>query len=163
MRRFFVSGALVAGLSGLVWASTAAEGAPPVSYPEGYRSWQHLKTMLILPGHALETPFSGIHHVYANDLAMQGQESGNYADGSVFVFDLLEFEEGGNAIVEGERKLIGVMHRDEQTYGDTGGWGFEGFAGDSSTERLVSDGGTSCFGCHTSAESSGFVFARYRR
>lgn len=162
MRRFFAIGVIVTGLSGLVWSGTQAQSGSVVDYPEGYRGWQHLKTMLILPGHSLENPFQGIHHVYGNELAMQGQKTGSYADGAVLVFDLLAYEEGGNAIVEGARKLVGVMQRDSKAYAATGGWGFEGFAGDSKTERLVSDGGTSCYGCHTSVESSSYVFAKYR-
>lgn len=162
MRKMLMLIAAVAAASGLTWAAIAAESSAKVPYPEDYRTWQHLKTMLILPGHGLEDPFQGIHHVYGNKAAIQGQETGNYADGAVFVFDLLEYEEGGNAIVEGPRKLVGVMQRDEQAYSETGGWGFEGFAGDSKTERLVSDGGVSCFGCHTSVTSSEYVFTKYR-
>lgn len=162
MRKLLIIGALIAGLYGLVWTSIAAGDSAQVPYPENYRTWQHLKTMLIQPGHALENPFAGIHHIYGNELAMQGQQMGSYADGSIFVFDLLEYEDVGNAIVESTRKLVGVMQRDEQAYGDTGGWGFEGFAGSSKTERLVSDGGSSCYGCHTSVESSSFVFTKYR-
>ncbi len=162
MRNTLLIGAGIAALSGLAWIGAAAGDRPQVSYPDNYRSWTHLKTMLIQPGHGLEDPFAGIHHVYANELAVRGQHSGKYADGSVFVFDLLEYKEGDNAIVEGPRKLVGVMQHDQSAYDNTGGWGFEGFAGDSKTERLVSDGGLSCFGCHTSVESSAYVFAKFR-
>lgn len=132
-------------LSVLAWINAAAGDSSPVPYPDRYRSWQHVKTMLIQPGHALENPFAGIHHVYANELAMQGYRSGNYPDGAVFVFDLLEYEEADNVIVEGKRNLVGVMLRDATAYRDTGGWGFEGFAGDSKSERLVKKGGGSNF------------------
>lgn len=162
MSKVLAIGAAVVGLSGMAWAGMATGDGSPVPYPDGYRSWQHLKTMLILPGHALTDPFGGIHHVYANAKAMQGLETGTYPDGSVLVFDLLAYEEGDNVIVEGARKLVGVMHRDNDAYAKTGGWGFEGFAGDSETERLVSDDGVSCFGCHESVASSVYVFAKYR-
>ena len=39
-----------------------------VDYPEGYRQWVHLKSMLIEPGHPLENPFQGIHHVYGKKM-----------------------------------------------------------------------------------------------
>lgn len=150
-------------VSALAGIGVAATSHSPVPYPDGYRTWQHAKTMLIQPGHALENPFGGIHHIYVNEAAMDGLREGSYADGAVFVFDLLGYHEADNTIVEGERKLVGVMHRDAEAYADTGGWGFEGFAGNSKSERLVTDGGTSCYGCHTAVTDSEYVFTQYRR
>jgi len=132
-------------------------------YPEGYRSWFHVKTMLIEPGHPLENPFQGIHHVYANPKAVKGLNTGTYANGAVFAFDLLKYTEKGLTIQEGERKLLGIMHKDSNKYSSTGGWGFEGFAGDSKTKRLVNDGGQSCFACHTSERKNDFVFSQIRK
>lgn len=137
-------------------------GGDKVAYPEGYRSWTHVKSMILEPGHPLENPFQGIHHVYANDKAVKGLKSGKYPNGSVIVFDLLNYNQGGNAIQEADRKLIGVMVKDRNAYAKTGGWGFEGFAGDSKTKRLVTDGGASCFGCHTPQKDSDYVFSKLR-
>lgn len=133
-----------------------------VKYPEGYRSWQHVKSMVILQGHPLENPFAGIHHVYANQRAVEGLRTGEYPEGAVLVFDLLEAKQEGNAIQEGRRKLIGVMERNASRFSATGGWGFEGFAADSKTQRLVSDGGVSCFSCHQGAQATGYVFSSLR-
>ncbi|AHE97064.1 cytochrome P460 family protein [Thioalkalivibrio paradoxus] len=136
--------------------------AEPVAYPEGYRHWHHAKSMVIHDGHPLADPFAGIHHIYVNDPALEGLQTGRYADGSVFVFDLLEADAGDEAITEGERKLVGVMVKGAETYRETGGWGFEGFAGDSRDQRLVSDGGQGCFACHQSQADSDYVFTRWR-
>jgi Cytochrome P460 len=133
-----------------------------VPFPEGYRNWLHAKSMIIQPGHALENPFQGIHHVYANGKAADGLKTGKYKDGSVLVFDLLKYEEKDKTIQEGERKLVGVMHKDSAKYASTGGWGFEGFAGNSKTERLVKDGGKSCFGCHEPQKAKDYVFSELR-
>ncbi len=57
-----------------------------VDYPSGYRTWQHVKSMIIQPGHPLEDPFGGIHHIYANAKAISGLSSGQYEDGAVFGF-----------------------------------------------------------------------------
>ena len=133
-----------------------------VAYPEGYRDWTHVKTMVIHPDHALADPFEGIHHVYAYKNAQAGLQRGEYRTGSVFVFDLLEYEDTATAGTEGARKFIGVMQYDARRFAETGGWGFEAFAGDSKSERVVSDGGTSCFTCHVAAKGSGYVFASYR-
>ena len=153
---FFLAG--IAGFSATAWSQPGQ-----VDYPNGYRQWTHLKSMVIQKGHPLENPFKGIHHVYANPKAEKGVKSGKFADGSVLVFDLLEAQDAGSALVEGPRKLVGVMKKDRKKYATTGGWGFEGFAGDSSTQRLVKDGGVGCYQCHTSQEQKDFVFSTYRK
>lgn len=119
--------------------------------------------MLIEPGHQLENPFQGIHHVYANSNALEGLKTGTYSDGSVLVFDLLEYSETDLTIQEGDRKLLGIMHKNAVKYSSTGGWGFEGFAGESKTERLVNDGGASCFACHSSEKKTDYVFSQIRQ
>ncbi|MEA3276302.1 MAG: cytochrome P460 family protein [Pseudomonadota bacterium] len=67
-----------------------------------------------------------------------------------------------NASTEGNRVLIGVMVKDRERFADTGGWGFEAWAGDSRDERLVKDGGASCYGCHTEKRERDFVFTEWR-
>lgn len=152
---------VLAGIAG--FAATAVSQPGKVAYPDGYRQWTHLKSMVIQKGHPLENPFEGIHHVYANPKAEKGLKSGKYANGSVFAFDLLQAQDAGSALVEGPRKLVGVMVKDKKKFAATGGWGFEGFAGNSSTKRLVKDGGVGCYQCHTSQEKKDFVFSTYRK
>jgi hypothetical protein len=125
-------------LCGVVAIGAAlAAGDDAVPYPEGYRSWRHVKSMVIQEGHPLHGAFGGIHHLYANAKAMQGYSTGRFTDGAVIVFDLLEAPGAGGAITEGKHKVLGVMHRDSRRYAATGGWGFEGFAGDSKTMPLA--------------------------
>ncbi|MCH9693429.1 MAG: cytochrome P460 family protein [Gammaproteobacteria bacterium] len=134
-----------------------------VAYPDDYRSWTHVKSMVIHPDHGLADPFEGIHHIYANDAALAGLESNKYLDGATLVFDLLSQEQGGGATQEGERKFVGVMEYDAKHYAATGGWGFEVFAGNSKTERVVEDGGESCFACHQAVKEDTYVFSKYRQ
>jgi hypothetical protein len=151
--------ALVIALAGVA----AASSAPPVAYPEGYRAWRHVKSMVIEPGHALYDTFGGIHHIYANSLALEGYGRGSFPDGAIIAFDLLAADRGGQAVSEGSRKLIGVMVKDRTRYASTGGWGFEGFKGDSRTERLVGDAAsTACFACHESQAGHDYVFSATR-
>lgn len=157
IRSFLLALACACALPG---AAVAQDDGVP--YPDGYRSWHHVKSMVIQPGHPLEDPFAGIHHIYANDKALEGLQRNEYEDGAVLVFDLLEAVEGDHAVQEGERKLVGVMVHDAVRYADTGNWGFEGFAGNSRSERLVRDGGQSCFACHASQENRRYVFTRLR-
>jgi hypothetical protein len=142
--------------------SGTASGADLVDYPDGYRFWAHVKSMTIHEGHPLQNPFLGIHHVYANRRALEGLKGNRFADGSILVFDQLTSETADKASVEGERVLIGVMVKDSQRFPDTAGWGYEAWAGDSRTERLVKDGGTSCHSCHTQQRERDYVFSQWR-
>jgi hypothetical protein len=153
---------LVAGLLSFT-ALPGHAGNNGVDYPEGYRQWTHVKSMLIEPGHPLENPFQGLHHIYGNPKALQGYENGSFPDGSVIVFDLLQYNQGAHAIQESERKLIGVMQKDRNKFSATGGWGFEAFPKNSKSDRVVGDGGKGCYACHTSQKNHDFVFSRFRK
>jgi Cytochrome P460 len=143
---------------------TAAFAADPVvPYPKGYRDWTHVKSMVINPGHPLHAAFGGIHHIYANDAAMRGYRSGRFADGAVIVFDLLDAKSADNTVQEGARKVVGVMRRDSRRHAATGGWGYEGFKGDSTSERAVgANAATACHACHEAQKDKGYVFSAYR-
>ncbi|HSN41359.1 MAG TPA: cytochrome P460 family protein [Burkholderiales bacterium] len=153
-------------IAGMVLAATgmayAAEPAQ-VPYPAGYRDWHHVKSMVINAGHPLYQSFGGMHHLYANKKAVEGYRKGRFPDGAVIVFDLLEAKSADNAVTEGGRKIIGVMRKDAKAYRDTGGWGFEGFAGGSETARAVGkDAAGACFQCHTQQKDRDFVFSSLR-
>ncbi|MFN3750263.1 MAG: cytochrome P460 family protein [Thiobacillus sp.] len=134
-----------------------------VPYPEGYRNWTHVKSMVIEAGHPLHASFGGIHHLYANAKAMQGYRSGKFPDGAVIVFDLLEATRADYAITEGARKIAGVMHKDTKRYAATGGWGFEGFAAGDKARRVVGKQAESaCFACHAPQKDRDYVFSSLR-
>ncbi|PIQ36240.1 MAG: cytochrome C [Lysobacterales bacterium CG17_big_fil_post_rev_8_21_14_2_50_64_11] len=145
------------------FAHSSLAADPEVPYPEGYRAWHHVKSMVIEDGHPLFAAFGGIHHLYANAKAVQGYRSGSFPDGAVIVFDLLEAHAADNAITEGARKVVGVMHKDAKAYPTTGGWGFEGFAGGAPSTRAVgSNAATACFACHAPQQAQGYVFSTLR-
>jgi len=133
-----------------------------VQYPEGYRTWTHVKSMVIQKGHPMHDVFGGIHHIYANEEVLKAlKDSTPYPDGSVIVFDLLEAKSKNKTIVEGPRKYVAVMQKGASKFADTGGWGFEVFKGDSK-ERAVTDPKNDCFLCHKSQILADFVFSKYR-
>jgi len=138
-------------------------GNDEVKYPDGYRNWTHVKTLILEKGHPLYEAFGGIHHIYANKTALEGYQAGNkFKDGSVIVFDLLEAVSADNAIAEGNRKVVGVMEKNSKKYKETGGWGFEGFKGDT-RERVVKNMYGECFSCHLSQKDNDYVFSVYRK
>ena len=152
-------------LTALLVASSANVTAtePAVPYPDGYRDWRHVKSMVIEEGHPLHSAFGGIHHIYANDKALEGYQSEHFPDGSIIIFDLLESVQAGKALTEGSRKVLGVMHKNAQAYAATGGWGFEGFAGGDRNSRVVgADAASTCFACHQPQAHQDFTFSRRR-
>jgi hypothetical protein len=160
-RTTIISLAATAALGAI--AALASAPAAEVAYPANYREWTHVKSMVIEPGHPLHGTFGGIHHLYGNEAALQGYRDGKFPDGAVIVFDLLEAVSADHTVTEGKRKVVGVMQRDSKKFAATGGWGFEGFAGDSQTQRVVgSNAATACFACHQAKRGQEYVFSAWR-
>ncbi|WP_395643115.1 cytochrome P460 family protein [Rudaea sp.] len=158
MKRWLIGTAL------LSLTAPALAGERDVSYPEGYRDWHHVKSMVIQEGHPLFAAFGGIHHIYANKTALEGYRSGKFPDGAVIVFDLFDAQSVDHAIVEGTRKVVGVMHKDARRYAATGGWGFEGFGGGDRNQRAVGDkAATACFACHAPQKDHDYVYSALRK
>lgn len=153
-----VAAGLIATAAVSAWAADTA-----VPYPDGYRDWRHVKSMVIEEGHALFDAFGGIHHLYANPKALEGYRTGRFPDGAVIVFDLLAAPRADSAVTEGARKVLGVMHKDSRKYAATGGWGFEGFAaGDRARPVVGKDAKKACFDCHLSQKERDYVFSEAR-
>lgn len=156
--RQFILAALCAATSTIALAAD-----PQVPYPEGYRDWHHVKSMVIEEGHPLYGAFGGIHHLYANDKALEGYRSERFPDGAVIAFDLLEAVAADNAVTEGRRKVVGVMHKDAQKFAATGGWGFEAFGGGDQSNRVVGENAASaCFACHAPQKARDYIFSTPR-
>jgi len=134
-----------------------------VSYPEGFRLWHHIKTGVVGPQNAAFEHVKGFHHIYANEKAMIGYNTGEFPEGSVIVFDVLEAIEKNSDLTESNRKFIDVMEKDSKKFEATGGWGYEEFTGDT-RERIVNEPAIKgCFNCHASKKSEGFVFSKLRK
>ena len=134
-----------------------------IDYPNDYRHWTHVKSMVIQEGHPLHTSFGGIHHIYANDLALKGYQTGTFPEGAIIIFDLLDTADADSAITEQQRKVLGVMQKNSTKFKDTAGWGFEGFAGGDPNKPVI--GSTykeACYACHTSQKENDYVFSQWR-
>jgi hypothetical protein len=153
-----------AALTTLIAIGAASAGSTStVEYPDGYRSWRHVKSMVIEPGHALAGLVEGTHHIYANDKAMQGYRKRPFPQGAVLVFDLFETQRDGKALVEGARKAVIVMRKDSARFAATDGWGYEVFAaGDRKKPQVGDKAGETCHSCHVSQRERDFVFSDYR-
>ncbi len=162
MRKTIILFGVILGVLGFGLTAFSENTPAKINLPSEYRSWTHVKSMIILPEHGLANPFEGIHHIYANEKAVEGYKTGNFADGSILVFDLLKTVEGNDAVQEGGRILTGVMKKSGKDYAATDGWGYEGFAKGNAENRMVTDHMAQCHSCHISTAETGFVYSKIR-
>lgn len=157
--------ALAAALAGAVMS--AAQPQPGVvTYPDGFRSWQHVKSDLVGPEHASFPNRGGFHHFYANGTAIEGYRTGKFPNGSILVDEGIVAKNGEDKlkgiVLEGDRRSIDVMVKDDRLYKDTGGWGFEHFNGTDRTGTLSSVAKGKCFACHGTQVDRDSVFSAIR-
>jgi hypothetical protein len=134
-----------------------------VAYPEGYRSWSHVKSTVISPSHKNFATMGGFQHIYANDAAMTGYRTRNFPEGSVIAFDWLDMTESNGAFSEGPRRQLDVMVKDSKRFASTGGWGFQRFMKDSKTEHSTTLTPDQCFACHERLKKDGLVLSTLRQ
>jgi hypothetical protein len=133
-----------------------------IDYPYGYRKWTHIKTAIVGPNSPAFKTTGGFHHIYANEKAMEGYATGNFPDGSIIVFDVIEaVTQTTSDVSEGKRKHIDVMVRNASLYEATGGWAYEEFVEGNKTEGvLTQEVKIQCFTCHKS--QTDFVFSDFK-
>jgi len=136
----------------------------PVVYPDDYRSWECVKSMVILEGHEHFEAFGGFHHIYANEQAVAAlKDQVPFANGSVLVFELFETIAENSSIVEGRRLVIGVMEKDSERFADSEGWGFEDFKEANPLLRMVTDMRGQCLSCHATQKANDYVYTTYHQ
>jgi len=142
-----------------------AEDKSPVPYPDGFRSWTHVKSLIVGPDHETFEKRGGIHHYYANGKAVAGYRSGVFPDGSIVVDEAVRTKDGEGRtkglVFEGERRFLDVMVKDSGRYGSTGGWGYEHFEANDTAGRLSASDQATCSACHAKSQTD-HVFSRMR-
>src|SRR5689334_5962610 len=98
--------AIAAGLMAM-----AAAPLEEVPWPGGYRTWTHVKSAYVGPGHPAAPKYEGLHSIYANALAMQGYRNGRYPVGAVIAYDQRAAKVAPAAIEPAERKFVDVMRK----------------------------------------------------
>src|SRR5262249_11920751 len=106
-----------------LWAQLDDTG----SFPKEFRKWAHVTSVVVGPLSAVFPTEGGIQHIYANDKALVGYESGKFPDGSIIVYDLLETKEIAGNTIEGPTRRVDVMVKQNERDSSTGGWQFMSF------------------------------------
>ncbi len=155
---------LALGVMAMAPSRTAPVAEAEVDYPEGYRRWTQIRTSVVGPASPFFEDFGGIHTVYANDVAMQGYETGTFPDGSILVVDLREGPITDQGVNAGAQTRLDVMVRDHAAFPTTDGWGYTSFMGpgNKTVRRFAhAEAATRCHACHTRVRARDFVFSRY--
>jgi hypothetical protein len=141
-----------------------ARSDDPIAFPTEYREWAHVKSVLVGPEAKSFPTEGGIHHIYANQKAVEGYRTGKFPDGSVVVYNLLEIKTTDGLTLEGPARRLDVMVKDSQRYRDTGGWGFARFKGEDRMDgTLTAEAQRSCFACHDKRKDRDAVFSEFRK
>jgi hypothetical protein len=147
-------------------AAVASQPASPVQFPHDYRSWQHVRTIVVGPENKSFATRGGIHHYYANKEAVEGYRTGRFPNGSVIVDEGVLTEDGAGPmkgiVLEGHRRSLDVMVKNDRLYSDTGGWGFEHFEGQETAGQTDAKRRTACFECHANRKDHDYVFSAIR-
>lgn len=143
-----------------------AQESARVPFPEAYRSWQLVKSIVVGPECALFSARGGIHNYYANPQAIVGYQTGKFPDGAVIV-DEANWMKDGEGLAKGiwmenGVRFLEVMSKDAQTFKGSDGWGYERFDGTSRTGQLGAEGQTHCHDCHVKAKDRDLVFSSLR-
>jgi len=144
----------------------AQERTTAVAFPTGYRSWQHVRTIVIGPEHPSFARRGGIHHYYANAKAVEGYRTGTFPNGSVIVDEGVLTKDGDGRskgiVFEADRRTLDVMVKDDKVYKDTAGWGYEHFDGAAVEPTLTAEKRKACFECHSNLGEHDSVFSKIR-
>ena len=145
-------------------AATAAQPTP-IPFPRDYRSWQHVRTIVVGPEFSSFATRGGIHHYYANATAVEGYRTGHFPNGSIIVDEGVFTEDGTGGtkgiVMEGDRRSLDVMVKNDRLYADTGGWGFEHFEGTEASGQTDVKRRTRCYECHSKSDTD-HVFSKIR-
>ena len=139
-------------------------GDDTAPFPADFRKWAHVKSVLVGPQSSIFATEGGIHHIYANDKALEGYATGRFPDGAVIVYDLLETREIAGNTVEGPTRRVDVMLKQSSRHPTTGGWEFMRFMGsDQAHGKLSAERQAVCAGCHARSKDHDFVFSALRQ
>jgi Cytochrome P460 len=131
-----------------------------ISLPPDYESWRHVKTQIIQEGPGFER-FGGMHHIYADERALQGLRSRRFEEGATLVAEFRTLARENNVIDAGAIRIVDVMVFDPRRFAETDGWGYAEFVGPELKVRRF-DSRAECHTCHAKRADRGHVFTELR-
>jgi hypothetical protein len=139
-------------------ADDARAEEPRAALPGDYRTWTHVRSMVVTDE---DHGMYGFHDVYANAAALRTLRSGQkplvFPDGATFVVSIYEVKQE-QGIVRAGAKQRTVVQAKAAGARATGGWRFGSY--DPSGKPLAIDANR-CFACHAQAKDTDLVFTSF--
>ena len=142
----------------LVTVTTALAAGSAFPGPAEFRSWAHVKSMVITDkSHGL----SGFHNVYADSTALKALKGGvAYPEGAQFAVSFYEVTSDGAMLGQGKKQKDLFMRKDSAAK-TTGGWAFGASGPDG--KPLGLDVVKGCYECHAGgAKGTDLIFSKYQ-
>ena len=153
-----IAAALLLATAGIAGGMASAGGPAPVALPKDFRSWTHVRSMVVTDP---EEGMYGFHNVYANAPALKALRSAKtpvaFPDGATFVVSIFEVKQERGLVVAGAKQRDVMQVKDGKAKA-TGGWRFASF--DPAGKPIVIDA-ASCAACHAQASATDMVFTRF--
>ena len=138
-------------------ALPAAAGEKPAALPRGFRSWTHVRSMVVTDA---DEGMYGFHNVYADPAAAKALRARGkpvFPEGARFVVSIFEVRHEKGLVVAGAKQRDVVQVKDRSAR-ETGGWRYASF--DPAGKPIAIDAGA-CAACHARAAETDMVFTRY--
>ncbi|CAK0738663.1 Cytochrome P460 [Gammaproteobacteria bacterium] len=129
-----------------------------ISLPVDYRDWRIITVLH-------RTDNNNLRVVVGNDIAINAVRQGKtqpWPNGAILgklAWRTKIRANWGNAVIPDKFQEVGFMIKDTEKFATTGGWGFAQWMG--KTQKPYGDDANfvqECFGCHTLAKESDYVF-----
>ncbi len=148
----------VAAAFAAAFAGTTAAEPKAAPLPKDYRSWTHVRSMVVTdPEHGMY----GFQDVYANKLALEtfrAKTPGKpFKDGAVIIASIHEVVTQDVMVKPGAQRRIAVKVKDHMATA-TGGWRYAVYDPAGKPVRIDT---ANCQSCHAQAKDTDYVFARF--
>lgn len=143
-------------LAALGLAAVAVAGEKGVPLPKDYRSWTHVRSMVVTdPDHGMY----GFQDVYANRAALETLRGRSkvFKNGAVLVAAIYEPITEDGMVKAGGKRRIAVKVKDAKATA-TSGWRYAVY---DPAGRPIQIDPANCAGCHQGAKDTDYVFARF--
>lgn len=150
-----------------VLAVSSKRKADEIAFPNGFRGWFGVNSMVVTKNSVPFSPIAGMHSIHVNEKGRTVLEDGGpfpYPDGTIFADDVHEFSEVEGSYIEGQKKAVTVMVKDTRRYAQTGGWGFQAWENGDPSKPIVhstAQAVSASLSCHTPRKAQDYVYSTF--
>src|SRR6204780_5478246 len=99
--------------------STISAASDEVPFPNGFRDWFVVNSMIVTKDSPISAQIGGMHIIYVNAKGLPTLKTGGpfpYPDGTIFADDVHDFSVKDGFYVESSKKAVTVILKDSKKY-----------------------------------------------